>query len=146
MQALYARALSGDEVEHVLRHLVLPPFEDDPDLRQFAERLFLRTIDHADEADALIAKHAQNWDIERIALVDRIVLRMAITELLTFPDVPPKVTINEAIEVAKAYSTPRSGTFVNGILDAVLKTLQAEGRLTKSGRGLVDFTPPVRSR
>jgi N utilization substance protein B len=74
--------------------------------------------------------------------VDRLTLRMAITEFLHFEDIPPKVTINEAIEVAKSYSTEQSGTFLNGILDAVLKTLKTEGRLRKSGRGLVDITPP----
>lgn len=145
MQALYARELSGDEVPHIVAHLLKPRVDDDA--FRFAERLFLATLDHAEEADALIETHARNWDIGRIAMVDRLTLRMAITELLHFEDIPPKVSINEAIEVAKSYSTEQSGTFLNGILDAVLKTLRSEGRLRKSGRGLVDIsTPPGSAR
>src|SRR5690554_4425792 len=143
MQALYARELSGDEVAHIVEQLLRPHF-DGPALR-FAERLFLATLDHAEEADALIEAHAKNWGLSRIATVDRLTLRQAITELLHFEDIPPKVSINEAIEVAKEFSTEQSGTFLNGILDAVLTTLKAEGRLRKSGRGLVDVAPPAGS-
>lgn len=140
MQALYARELSGDDVAHIIEHLLKPRV--DAESYRFAERLFLATLDHAEEADALIEAHARNWELGRIAMVDRLTLRMAIAEFLHFEDIPPKVSLNEAIEVAKAYSTDQSGTFLNGILDAVLKTLRAEGRLRKSGRGLVDITPP----
>jgi transcription antitermination protein NusB len=142
MQALYAHELSGDEAGHVIRTLLTPKFEGDDLL--FAEQLFLRTLGTADEADALIEAHARNWDIGRIARLDRVLLRLAITELLRFEDIPPKVSINEAIEVAKHYSTEQSGTFVNGILDAVLLSLREDGRLKKSGRGLVDVPPPGR--
>ena len=140
MQALYARELSGDSVGHIVEHLLKPHFEG-PALR-FAERLFLTTLDHVEETDDLIEAHAKNWGLNRIALIDRLTLRQAITELLYFEDIPPKVSINEAIEVAKQFSTEQSGTFLNGILDAVLTTLKAEGRLRKTGRGLVDITPP----
>lgn len=142
LQALYAHELSGDDAQHVIRTLLNPKFEGD-DLR-FAESLFLRTLGTAAAADALIEAHARNWAIGRIAVLDRLLLRMAITEFLRFEDVPPKVSINEAIEVAKEFSTDQSGTFVNGILDAALATLRDEGRLKKSGRGLVDVTPPGR--
>ena len=141
MQALYAHDLSGDEVAHVIKHLLKPKFEGTA--LRFAERLFLATLDRRDEADELIEAHARNWELGRIAVIDRMILRMAITELLHFEDIPPKVSINEAIEVAKSYSTDQSGTFLNGILDAVLGTLRTEGRLRKSGRGLVDITPPA---
>lgn len=140
MQALYARELSEDGVGHIVEHLLQPHFEG-PSLR-FAERLFLATLDHTEETDALIEAHAKNWGLNRIAIIDRLTLRQAITELLYFEDIPPKVSINEAIEVVKQFSTEQSGTFLNGILDAVLTTLKAEGRLRKSGRGLVDITPP----
>ncbi|MEP0547262.1 MAG: transcription antitermination factor NusB [Rhodothermales bacterium] len=140
MQALYARELSGDGVGHIVKHLLQPHFEG-PALR-FAERLFLATLDHEEETDELIEAHAKNWGLNRIATVDRLTLRQAITELLYFEDIPPKVSINEAIEVAKQFSTEQSGTFLNGILDAVLTTLKDEGRLRKTGRGLVDITPP----
>ncbi len=141
MQALYAHELSGDEVAHVIEHLLAPKFEG-PALR-FAERLFLATLDRAEEADALIEAHAQNWDLRRIATVDRMTLRMAIAEMLHFEDIPPKVSVNEAIEVAKRFSTEQSGTFLNGILDAALTQLRAEGRLRKSGRGLIETTVPT---
>ena len=144
MQALYARELSGDSVDHIVKHLLQPHFEG-PALR-FAERLLLTTLDHTEEADALIEAHAKNWGLHRIATVDRLTLRQAITELLYFEDIPPKVSINEAIEVAKQFSTEQSGTFLNGILDAVLTTLKTEGRLRKTGRGLVDITPSGASR
>ncbi len=137
MQALYAQELAGGDVRHVIATILKPNLGEDADNLKFATSLFLRTIDMTEEADAIISKHAENWDLSRIALIDRILLRMAICELLGFEDIPPKVSINEAIEVAKRYSTPRSGQFINGILDAVLLSLQQDDRLKKAGRGLV---------
>lgn len=124
-------------MRHFINTILQPALGEDAENLKFATSLFLRTIDTTEESDAIITKHAENWDLSRIALIDRILLRMAICELLNFEDIPPKVSINEAIEVAKRYSTPRSGQFINGILDAVLLHLQQEGRLKKSGRGLV---------
>ena len=137
MQALYAFTLGGGEVPHILDTLVKPRFNEDTTTLKFAETLFLRTLDIADEADRLIGRHADNWDLSRIALIDRILLRMAVCEFLSFEDIPPKVTINEAIDIAKRYSTDKSGKFINGILDAALLDLQQQGRLKKSGRGLI---------
>ena len=141
MQALYAFELGGGEADHVVSTIIGERFGEDSEIREFATRLFLRAMDHAEAADELISEHAQNWDLARIALVDRLVLRIAITELLAFEDIPPKVTINEAIEVVKRYSTDRSGQFVNGILDAVLAHLKERGEMKKAGRGLVDMKP-----
>lgn len=137
MQALYAFALSGDEAVHVIDILIRQPLAEDATAIRFAESLFLRTLDRTEEADAIIEQHAENWDLSRIALIDRLVLRMALTEFLAFEDIPPKVTINEAIEIVKRYSTEKSGQFVNGILDAAVLDLQQKGLLKKSGRGLV---------
>jgi N utilization substance protein B len=137
MQALYAFELGGGDVQHVIETLLRTTLEEDPESLRFAESLFLRTLDHTGAADALIKQHAENWDLERIALIDRILLRMAVCEFLAFEDIPPKVTINEAIDIAKRYSTDKSGQFINGILDAAVLDLQAQGRLKKSGRGLV---------
>lgn len=144
MQALYAFELGGGEAGHVLASVVQARLAEDADAREFATKLFLRTLDHGARADQLISMHAQNWELSRIALVDRLALRVAICEMLAFEDIPPKVTINEAIEVVKRYSTERSGQFVNGILDAVLAHLREEGALRKTGRGLVglDSAPP----
>lgn len=137
MQALYARELAGGDVRHFIDTILKPQLKEDAENLRFAESLFLRTIDLSEELDEIISRHTENWDLSRIALVDHIVLRMAISELITFEDIPPKVSINEAIDVVKRYSTPKSGQFINGILDAVLIDLQELGRLKKSGRGLV---------
>lgn len=137
MQALYAFELGGGSVQHITKTILKHDLGDDPASFRFAEKLFLRTLDLTEESDAIISRHADNWDLARIALVDRIVLRIAVCEFLTFEDIPPKVTINEAIDIAKSYSTDNSGKFVNGILDAAVLELQKEGRLKKSGRGLV---------
>ena len=137
MQALYAFELGGGDAPHVLDTVVRKRLEEDAEAIEFATRLFLRTVDRREAADRLIELHTQNWELSRIALIDRLVLRMAIAEFMSFDDIPPKVTINEAIEIVKEYSTDRSGQFVNGILDAVLAHLVADGALTKKGRGLV---------
>ncbi len=137
MQALYAFEQGGGDTEHVLENIVRPGFEKDAATREFAEKLFLQCLELEEDADRIIRQHAENWEFSRIALIDRLLLRMAICELVTFPDIPPKVSINESIEIAKKYSTENSGKFVNGILDAVLVTLFEDGRLKKTGRGLV---------
>ena len=138
LQALYAFEASEDSVEHVLRTVVRPAFEGDKTYLRFAERLFLKSADARTEADVLINKHVENWDLNRLARTDRYVLWMAIAELLYFDDIPPKVTLNEAVEVARAFGTDNSPSFVNGVLDAVLRELRETDRMNKSGRGLVE--------
>ena len=145
MQALYAYKLAGGEPEHFINTILEPDLSEDDANLKFATTLFLKSIDFFDTADEIISNHTQNWEISRIALIDRLLLVMAICEFLSFEDIPPKVSINEAIEVAKKYSTSRSGKFINGILDAVLLDLQREGRLNKSGRGLIGMDS-IRSR
>lgn len=137
MQAIYAFELGGDEAQHVLETVIQPRLKDDPESLKFATKLFLKSLDARKEAEELVVSYTKNWELSRIALIDRILLRMAICEMLHFEDIPPKVTINEVIEVAKTYSTAKSGKFINGILDAVLVDFQKAGRLKKSGRGLV---------
>jgi transcription antitermination protein NusB len=137
MQGLYAHELAGGDVRHFMDTVINPRLQEDADNLRFAHSLFLRCIEMTTDLDETISRHTENWELSRIALIDHIILRMAICELLTFEDIPPKVSINEAIEVAKRYSTSKSGQFINGILDAVLAELQSSGRLKKSGRGLV---------
>lgn len=137
MKALYAHEQAEGAPEHVLRTLVDPAFEEDPSTQVFAERLFQSTLDTREEADEIIEKHAENWDIRRITIIDRSLLRMATTELLTFEEIPPKVSIDEAIEIAKKYSTPQSDKFINGVLDSVLLDLYEQDRLNKTGRGRI---------
>ena len=138
LQALYAYEASGDSVDHILATLIRPAFEDDRTYLRFAERLFLKSADARTEADVLIDRHVENWDLSRLARTDRYVLWIAIAELLYFEDIPPKVTLNEAVEVARSFGTDKSASFVNGVLDAVLRELRETDRLKKSGRGLVD--------
>ena len=97
-----------------------------PAARDFANGLVRATIERVGEADELIAAHARNWRVERMAVIDRLVLRLAIAELLTDPDVPGRVVINEALELARTFSGEEPVPFINGILDAVAKTLKRE--------------------
>ncbi|NGM90491.1 transcription antitermination protein NusB, partial [Parapusillimonas sp. SGNA-6] len=87
---------------------------------------------------ALIAEKTKNWESDRIALMDTLLMRMAISELINFPSIPVKVTINEYIELSKNFSTAKSNTFINGILDKILADLTKQGRIRKTGRGLQD--------
>ncbi|CUU04163.1 NusB antitermination factor [Candidatus Thermokryptus mobilis] len=134
---LYAYELSGSSPEFILDDL-FSEFRSDKESYEFGKSLFLNVIEHSDELDGMIAKKIKNWELDRIALIDRIVLRMGICELRYFPEIPPKVSINEAIELAKKFSTERSGKFVNGVLDAVYNELKETGQLIKHGRGLID--------
>lgn len=138
LQAVYAYEASGDTVEHVIDTLIRPTFGEDKTYLRFAERLFLKTADAKAEADVLVDRHTENWDLNRLARTDRYVLWMAVTELLYFEDIPPKVTLNEAVELARVFGTDKSPAFVNGVLDAVLRELEGTDRMTKTGRGLVN--------
>ncbi len=139
LQACYAFELSKNPPQQVLETIILSADLDSGN-KEFAAQLFQKTIDGIDEFNMMIRKKAANWDLERIAIIDRILLRMAICEFLYFDDIPPKVSIDEAIEIAKKYSTENSGRFVNGILDAILNDLSKEGRINKKGRGLDEGT------
>jgi transcription antitermination protein NusB len=110
-------------------------WEDD---KTFIEKLYRYSSDLPDEHQQLIADNTRNWEVERLPLTDRVILEMAIAELIIFPSIPVKVTINEYIELAKGYSTPKSRQFVNGILDVIAKAMQDNGTFKKSGRGLID--------
>ncbi len=105
--------------------------------RQFIVDLLVNSIRDADDYQQLISTKTKNWESDRIALLDNLLMRMAISELLNFPTIPVKVTINEYIEISKVFSTAKSNTFINGILDKILGELQTEGRIRKHGRGLV---------
>lgn len=108
-----------------------PPTTDEAAVRLFADPLIRGALEHRDEADTLIRKYSQNWDIPRIAAVDRNILRLAIYEMLHRDDIPPVVSINEAVDIAKRFSTNDSGKFVNGILDSVKGELMRPAREVK---------------
>ncbi len=141
VQALYAFEIGGDPVDHVIK-CVLAGLSDNKPAHEFAKRLVVHTIEHTSDIDLIIRDKVTNWDFKRIAVLDRLILRMAICELLFFKEIPPKVSMNEAIELAKLFSTSRSGQFVNGVLDAVLNDMKTAGDLPKSGRGLCEGETP----
>ncbi len=138
MKSIYAVEVGKSRTQDVTKQLIKAQLQDDTHAIKFAEKLLLTTVDFAGEYDQIIQKHIKNWNVDRLAVLDKLILRMAISEFLHFDDVPTKVTINEAIELAKDYSTRRSGNFVNGILDAVLTQLSQEGKINKKGRGLIE--------
>ena len=121
LQGLYAWEVSGNPLEIILKELAAK--EENEEITAFASILLRRTTEHKTTLDRDVTKVVENWDFKRIALVDRLVLRLALCELLYFNEIPPKVTINEAIDLAKKYSTEESGRFVNGVLDALYKKL-----------------------
>ena len=108
-----------------------PPTADEAAVRLFADPLIRGTLQFRDEADEMIKKHAKNWELHRIAAVDRNILRLAIYEMLHRDDIPPIVSINEAVDIAKKFSTQDSGKFVNGILDKVKGELMRPARAVK---------------
>lgn len=110
-------------------------WEDD---KEFINKLFNNTIGLDPQYKDLIAKNTRNWEVDRLPLTDRVILEMAITEMIHFPNIPVKVTINEYIELSKNYSTPKSRQFINGILDVISKAMKESGAVKKSGRGLID--------
>lgn len=118
---------------------MLPPvYKSEEEDREFVTKLFEKTILHADEYMEMVKDNISNWDYERLALMDKILIFMAMTEFCEFHSIPVKVTINEYIEISKFYSTPESRRFVNGMLDRLSTMLKEEGKLVKTGLGLVD--------
>ena len=110
---------------------------DPDDEQRFILELFRTTIVHSDEFEKMIEGKTKNWEIDRIALTDIILIKMALTELIHFPTIPIKVTLNEYIDISKNYSTPKSKLFINGILDKLVEILTSEEKIHKRGRGLM---------
>lgn len=106
---------------------------------QFGKELLQYTLKYKEDLIALITPQLQNWELDRVSQIDVILLQLALSELLYFPTIPVKVSINEYIDISKSYSTPKSKDFINGILDKLMNSLKKEGRITKLGRGLVGF-------
>lgn len=135
LQVLYAYEYSQDPIGKIVED-VCEPFTDLT--MAFIKKLVTCAVEHREVVDELIKSRTQNWDFERIAIIDRLLLRIAICEFLHFEDIPPKVSINEVIEISKRYSTDKSSKFVNGILDSVYDDLKIAGRITKTGRGAIE--------
>jgi len=127
------RILHPDEVRELEADV---PIRWSDDEVAYARNVIGSCVTNREMSTELIKKHAQNWDFDRIAILDIILMRLAISELMACEEIPVKVTINEVIELAKRYSTDKSGTFINGILDAIIDELQSNSLILKTGRGL----------
>ena len=110
---------------------LLPEFKDEED-QDFARRLFRRTILNADYYRHLISENTKNWDLDRVAFMDVVIMQIALAEILSFPNIPVSVSLNEYVEIAKLYSTAKSGSFINGTLDGIVNQLKKENKLTKN--------------
>lgn len=122
-------------VETNVDDVLLPLYHSDDD-EVFVHQLFTAVVDHSDRYDKLIDETTKNWDLDRIAFMDTLVMKVALAELFTFPTIPVSVTLNEYIEIAKAYSTPRSAPFINGVLDKIVGNLKKQGLLVKPDSAL----------
>jgi len=143
LQILYAYEMNKEGLT-ALTDGILSDIENKND-KEFSIQLVNKVIACQKELDQKIKEKVDNWEMARIALIDKLLLRLGIAEILYFPDIPPKVSINEVIEIGKDYSTSNSGKFINGILDAILSDLKEEGKLNKTGRGLIDESLPKKT-
>lgn len=134
--AMIEKTLKKFKPEMSLEMPLMPLFKNTED-ENYVKELFRKALINSDKCSEMIEKNTTNWEVERIALMDILVMQLAITEILEFPEIPVKVTLNEYIEIAKYYCTSKSSTFVNGILDKIVKELRNEGLFSKFGRGLV---------
>jgi transcription antitermination protein NusB len=116
---------------------LMPLFKNEDD-EDFAKKLFRKVFLNKNEYGEMIKKHSQNWEFDRIAIMDILIMQMAIAEIMEFPSIPIKVSLNEYIDIAKFYSTSNSNTFINGILDNVVKELRTNNKIVKTGRGLIE--------
>lgn len=137
LEVLYAHQMSKENVDKIKKDLLTEL--SDLEKYNFACDIINYVLENQKQLDEIIRKNINNWEFERIAVIDRIIIRIALVELLFFPEIPPKVSINEAIELSKMYSTDKSPNFVNGVLDSALKKLNKDGKVAKTGRGLIDF-------
>lgn len=128
LQMLFQWEMGKQAPDHVRKTFWVERTEVEPETRGFADDLFQLAIDRQQEIDDLIQKHAQHWRVERMAAVDRNVLRTGVAEFLGYRDTPKPVVINEALEIARKFSAPESVQFINGVLDSVGKDLREAGK------------------
>ena len=139
VRSLVARSVRDIEEDSEPKFFDLPDFSNNwEEDKEFFEKILDTTVENDQRYSEMIAAKTKNWEVERLANTDQIILKMAISEMLNFRNIPVKVTINEYIELSKNYSTPKSKQFVNGILDVISIDLKETGELKKTGRGLMD--------
>ncbi|HVN58776.1 MAG TPA: transcription antitermination factor NusB [Bacteroidales bacterium] len=134
--AMIEKTLRKFKSEEISESRLMPLYKSDDDER-FVKTLFRKAVLGSKDCSDMIDRNTTNWEIERIALMDILVMQLAITEIVEFQEIPVKVTLNEYIEIAKYYCTSKSSTFVNGILDKVVREMRDNGKFKKTGRGLV---------
>lgn len=137
LEVLYAHQIAKEHIDKVKKDL-LSEIEENEDF-DFASDLVDAVLKHQRALDSMIRNRITNWDYDRVALIDKIVMRICLAEFLYFPEIPTKVSINEALEISKMYCTQKTPNFINGILDGLLSELKKQGKLVKTGRGLIEF-------
>ena len=130
LQVIYSQEFQGSDMDTTFEHMLDPEDMPEKDVIIYSRHLCSLTIQHLDEMDKLIKKRSKNWDFERIAIIDKLILRISLAEMIYEQGVPPKVSITEGVEIAKQYSTSDSSSFINGILDAVYNDLVKEKEKT----------------
>jgi len=138
MVSMVAKTISEFKIGDTQERPLMPLFKNSDD-SEFVKRLFRKVILNHVEYKGIIESHIKNWDLERIAFIDTLIMMLAIAEIIEFPSIPIKVTFDEYIEIAKKYSTEKSNLFINGILDKVVATLNEKGKINKQGRGLISI-------
>jgi N utilization substance protein B len=139
MQAIYSKAAgNGSDTDQLFTLVIASDEKLGEQGTEFARDLLRRFSTNEDAINAVITERLANWDFSRVALIDKILLQIGIAEFMYFPEIPPKATINELIEIAKDFSTDESSKFINGILHKVKDDLAEKGLLNKEGRGLID--------
>lgn len=167
LQILYAHQISGVSIDDLYKHIMNRNFNFGDDIVEIKEKRLLKpsevqemeadvpiiweeeevifisdlvkkSLENKEYIESLLRDHSKHWEFDRIAIIDRLIMIMSITELMYFELVPAKVTINEAIEIAKRFSTDKSNSFINGLLDRLSKKLRKEGKIIKKGKGLID--------
>lgn len=134
--SMISKTLKGFRLSDAENAELMPLFKNEDD-RDYARDLFRKAIVHKEEYRKLVESFTENWDVERIAYMDFLILEAAITEAVEFPSIPTRVTINEYLEIAKFYSTEKSSMFINGLLDKIFRHLKEEKKIVKTGRGLI---------
>jgi len=137
MLSMVIKTIEGLTESNTIEHTLLPLYKNDDD-RVFAKDLLRKTMVKQSEFEELIKEHSENWDFDRIAIMDILIMEMALAEVTEFPSIPIKVTLNEYIELAKFFSTSNSSVFINGLLDNIFQKLKKENKIVKTGRGLID--------
>ncbi|MEL7146028.1 MAG: transcription antitermination factor NusB [Bacteroidota bacterium] len=138
IKSLINKTIKSYDPESEEKYILMEVNKNEEDDIPFFKFLYSETIDKDEEFEEIIANRAKNWEVDRMATIDKIILKMALTEMINYPGIPTKVSINEYIELSKNYSTPKSKQFINGVLDVLAEDLTKDGVIRKSGRGLID--------